>query len=90
MSLFKGLFIYKRARVYDTAKSRKDSRLNVGHDYMNDRFITRMLSNHITRNQTMRDFLLFIDDYLFNLIKGVRTLKAYKNYTVKKDDKYVR
>lgn len=90
MNVFKGLFVYRKSRVYDAAKSRKDSRLNTGNLYFEDRFITKMLSRHIIRNATMREFLVFIDDQLFALLKGVRTLKGYKNYTVKKDDKYVR
>ena len=90
MSLFKDLLIYKRAKVYDTAKIRKDSRLNVGYDYQTQGLINKMISKHIMRNQTMRDFLEFIDDYILNILKSVRTLRSYKNYTVKKDDKYVR
>jgi len=88
--MFDNLFLYKRAKIYDKAKSRKDSRLNVGYDYTQGSFMGKMLSRHIVRNQTLNDFLVFIDDYIFNLLKGVKVLKSYKNYTVKKDDKYIR
>jgi hypothetical protein len=88
--MFDNLFLYKRSKLYDKAKSRKDSRLNVGNDYTQKSFMAKMLSRHIVRNQTLNDFLVFIDDYLFNLLKGVKVLKSYKNYTVKKDDKYIR
>jgi hypothetical protein len=49
-----------------------------------------MLSKHIIRNTILREFLYFIDDHLFVLIKGVRVFKGYKNYTVEKDDKFIR
>jgi hypothetical protein len=38
----------------------------------------------------LRDFLTFLDDGFFVMIRGVRTLKGYKNYTVKKGDKHIR
>jgi hypothetical protein len=88
--MFDNLFLYKKIRIYDNAKSRKDDRLNIGYDYTNEPFLARMLSRHIIRNQTLNEFLIFIDDYIFNLLKGVKVLKSYKNYTVKKDDKYIR
>jgi hypothetical protein len=49
-----------------------------------------MLSKHIQRNQTMREFILFLDDAILNMLRGIRFLKVYNNYTVKKDDKNTR
>ena len=90
MSLFKDLFAYKRSRLYDVARTRKDSRLNIGNTYHEGGLLQKMLSNHILRNKTLRDFINFLDDSLLNIIRGNRFLKGYKNYTVKKDDKYIR
>lgn len=90
MSLYKDLLVYKRKRLYDVAKSRKDKRLHNGYDYESTGLLSRMLSKHIQRNQTMREFILFLDDAILNMLKGIRFLKVYNNYTVKKDDKNTR
>ena len=90
MNLFKDLLKYNKPKIYDVSKKRHDNRLNVGNQYMSDSFISKMLSKHIVRNTILREFLFFIDDYFFVLIKGVRVFKGYKNYTVEKDDKFIR
>lgn len=78
---FKDLLIYKRKNLYDVAKHRKDSKFNNGFDYK-DKMFGLMLSKHIQRNQTIRDFILFLNDYFYNVISGVKYLKLYKNYTI--------
>lgn len=90
MSLYKDLLSYKRKSLYKVARTRKDARLNVGADYQEVGLLQRMLSKHIQRNQTLSEFISFLNDYLLNILKGPRFLKGYKNYTVKKDDKYIR
>ena len=93
MGIFTNLFGYRRKRLYDHTKSRKDSRLNGGYDYDSlapGDMIGRSLSGHILRNETMQHFVTFLDDALKNILKGVRYLNKYKNYTVKKDDKLTR
>jgi hypothetical protein len=57
---------------------------------MDERFLNKMVSKHIVRNNILRDFMKFLDDSFFNIISGVRRVKAYKNFTIKKDDKYIR
>lgn len=86
---FKDLLIYKRRKIYDITKHRKDSRLNTGFDYK-DRLFGLMVSNHIQRNQIVREFMLFLNDYFYNIIKGVKYLKVFKNYTIEKNDTNVR
>jgi hypothetical protein len=88
-SLFKGLLGYKRKKLYDYAKSRKDNRLHLGYDYSED-LMRNTLSDHILRNSVMNDFTSLINDYVINLVSGIRRLKLYKNYTVKKDDTKIR
>lgn len=93
MALFDNLFGYRRVRRYDSVKIRKDSRLHTGYDYENlppSEFIGRALSGHIQRNEIIRYFLMFLDDNLKTLLRGVRYLKNYKNYTVKEDDNQTR
>jgi len=90
MSLYKDLLAYKRKSLYKAARTRKDARLNVGADYQEIGLLQRMLSKHIQRNQTLSEFISFLNDYLLNILRGPRFLKGYKNYTVKKDDDYIR
>lgn len=84
-SLFKNLLKYKLKNLYSSAKSRKDNRKNLGYDYSNS-LMQRNLSSHILRNQTLVDFIGFVNDYLFNVIKSIKMMQQWKNYTVKKDD----
>lgn len=90
MSLYKDLLAYKRKSLYKAARTRKDARLNVGTNYQELGLLQRMLSKHIQRNQTLSEFISFLNDYLLNILRGPRFLKGYKNYTVKKDDDYIR
>ena len=90
MSLYKDLLSYKRKSLYKSTKTRKDNKLNVGNDYHSNGLLPNMLSKHIQRNQTLQAFIDFLDDYLLNMLRGVRFLRGYNNYTVKKDDKHIR
>lgn len=88
--LFKDLLVYKRKRLYKVAKHRKDQNLNVKYDYKENGLLKNQLSPFIQRNQTMREFLLFVNDYIVHLLDQVRYLKNYKNFTIEKDDDRVR
>lgn len=88
-SLFKDLLKYKLVNLYSSSKTRKDNRLHLGFDYSN-KLMQRNLSSHILRNQTILDFIGFLNDYLFNLIGGIKSLQQWKNYTVKKDDRNIK
>ena len=70
-------------------KPERDNRLNLGFDYR-DSLMQRNLSNHILRNQTILDFIGFLNDYMYNMLSSVKQLKQFKNYTVKKNDTNVR
>ena len=89
MGLYDDLYKYKREKLFDSRKSRKDSKKYLGYDYSRSLF-TNNLSSHILRNQTMLDFIEFCTDYYYNTIKQIRVMKNWKNYTVKKDDKNIR
>lgn len=89
MNLFQDLFKYKLVRLYDYKKSRKDNRLNLGYDYK-DRLLNDNLSQHIQRNDIVKTFLLFVNDYFYTIIKSIKNLQGYKNYTIKKDDTRIR
>ena len=86
--LFKDLLVYKRKRLYKIAKHRRDDLKNTKYDYKsgNRGLIGKQLSTHIQRNQTMREFLLFINDYIVSILDNVRFLRNFTNFTVQKDD----
>lgn len=88
-SLYKDLLKYKLKNLYSGAKTRKDNLLNKGFDY-SDSLMQRNLSGHITRNQTISDFISFINDYLSEIINAVKRLQQWKNFTVKKDNTNVK
>lgn len=83
-SIYDGLYSYKLRKLYSVAKRSKDSRKNLSYDYK-DNIMKNSVSPHIYRNDVMRDFLDFINDYVYNKIKTVRSLKLFKNFTVDKD-----
>lgn len=84
-SLFDNLFSYKKVRLYDVTKTRRDRRYYQPLNYK-DSLINKNVSRHLLRNNTLKFFMIFVNDYLYNIIVGIRGLKNYKNYTVKKDD----
>lgn len=89
--LFKDLLVYKRSRLYKIAKHRKDDLKNQPHDYTgNNGLLPNQLSRHIQRNQTMREFIFLLNDYIVNILKMVKHLKSYTNFTIEKDDTRVR
>jgi len=89
MNLFQDLFKYKLEKLYSYKKTRKDNRLNLGYDYK-DRLLNDNLSQHLQRNDIIRTFLLFMNDYFYKVIGSIKNLQGYKNYTIKKDDTRIR
>lgn len=83
--LFDNLFGYKKVKLYDATKKRKDDRYYTPFNYK-DTLIDRMVSRHLLRNETLRFFMIFVNDYIYSITVGIRSLKNYKNYTVKSDD----
>jgi hypothetical protein len=90
MNPFKDLLGYKEEKMYDVAKSRHDIKYNLGRNYKEDGILRNSLSPFILRSQTIREFVGFLDDYIYNITSGIRYLKNFKNYTSKKDDETVR
>jgi hypothetical protein len=83
-SIYDGLYGYKLRKLYTVAKRSKDNRKNLAYDYK-DKIMKNSVSPHIYRNDVMRDFLDFINDYVYNKIQSVRRLKLFKAFTVDKD-----
>lgn len=87
--LIKNLFKSRRRRNYDIRRSVVDSRKHLGNQYQ-DNILKNSLSPYIYRNGHMNDFISFMQQILGDLVDSVTHLKAYKSYTIKKDDTKIR
>jgi len=79
------LFKVRRKKNYDVRKTAVDDRKNTGNNYRNN-MLQNSISKYITRNSTMNDFVLMVQQILADLVDSVTYLKGYKSYTTKKDD----
>jgi hypothetical protein len=66
-----------------------DSRLHEGNDYR-DNMLINSISKYIQRNNTMNDFIVLIQHVVADWVDSVTYLKAYKSYTIRKNDKKVK
>lgn len=87
--LITNLFKSRRRQNYSIRKSAVDNRKNLGNPYR-DNLLKNSLSSYIFRNAYMNDFIIFVQQILTDLVDVVGQLKAYKSYTIKKDDSRIR
>lgn len=83
-NLYNNLYKYKLEKKYKFTKTANDYRLNEGRDYSYD-LMTKGLSQHIQRKETMRDFIEFIQDMFVTCTRTVTSLKLYKAFAMPKD-----
>lgn len=75
---------------FDFINSQNDIRSNVGFDYEGQIF-ERTLSNQVVQGDANRmDILASMEKVLYNLFETTKYIKNYINYTVPKNNKYVR
>jgi hypothetical protein len=89
MNPFKDLFKVRRKRNYDVRSSIMDDRKHIGNDYRTN-VLKNSLSRYIQRSAIMNDFVMLVQHTIADLIDAVSTVKVYKSFTVKKNDKKVR
>lgn len=89
MNPFKDLFKVRRKKNYDARLTVMDDRKNLGNDYRGN-VLKNSISNYILRNDVMNDFVMMVQHVIADLIDSVSSIKVYKSYTVKKNDKKVR
>ena len=89
MDLFSNLFKVRKVKSYDTRLSARDERLHKGNDYRENMLINSV-SRYIQRNDTMNDFIVLIQHVVADWVDSVTYLKAYKSFTIKKNDKKVK
>ena len=87
--LSSNLFKSRRRRNYSVRRSAVDDRKNLGNPYR-DNLLKNSLSPYVFRNTYMNDFVIFVQQTLADLVDVVGQLKAFKSYTIKKDDNRVR
>ena len=81
-------FTYKKKSLYRISRTFGKTRLHNGFDYSNS-VMKKTLSPHIYRNKTMSDFLIYLNDYIVNLINAVKKFNVRRVYTVDKDYEYI-
>lgn len=81
-------FKYKKKSLYKIARTFGETRLNTGFDYT-DSIMKKTLSPYIYRNTNMFNFITYLNDYIVNLINGIKKFKIRRVYTVNKDYEYI-
>jgi hypothetical protein len=89
MDLFSNLFRVRKVKSYDSRLSAVDQRLHEGNDYRENMLINSV-SKYIQRNDTMNDFIILIQHVVADWVDSVTYLKAYKSFTIRKNDKKVK
>jgi len=75
---------------YDFMKSQEEKRTNVGFDY-EGKIFERTLSNPVLQGDKNRmDILASIERVVYYWFETAKYIKNYINYTVPKNNKYVR
>lgn len=75
---------------YEFINSQNDIRSNVGFDY-EGKIFEKTISNQILNGDANRmDILASIEKVVYNWFEAAKYIKNYFNYTVPKDNKYVR
>ena len=75
---------------FEFIESQDEIRSNTGFDY-EGKIFEKTLSNQIIQGDTNRvEILVSIEKVVYQLFETTKYIKNYINYTVKKDNKYVR
>jgi hypothetical protein len=75
---------------FEFIESQDEIRSNTGFDY-EGKIFEKTLSNQIIQGDTNRlEILASIEKVVYQLFETTKYIKNYINYTVKKDNKYVR
>jgi hypothetical protein len=75
---------------YDFINTQDEIRSNVGFDYEGKIFEKTMSNQVINGDQNRMDILASIERVIYTLFETTKYIKNYINYTVPKNNKYVR
>ncbi len=63
-----------------------ESRLNMGYDYEQNGLISKFVSPAMYANPRLSEFLTRIDPLFLEILKVVKKIQFYHNYTIDKND----
>jgi hypothetical protein len=72
--------------IYRETLSRKDRRINLGYDYKDNIMKNTLSSQMFGINETLDRFIKSANDCVYEWIEAVKTIKAYANPAVDKND----
>lgn len=76
--------------IYDFIHSQNDVRLNKGFDYEGKIFERTMSPQILNGDKNRSDIIASIESVVYQLFETTKYIKNYINYTVPKNNKYVR
>jgi hypothetical protein len=76
--------------IYDFIHSQNDKRLNTGFNYEGRIFEKTLSAQVLNGDKDRKDILSSIESIVYQLFETTKYIKNYINYTVPKNNKYVR
>jgi len=76
--------------IYDFIHSQNDVRLNKGFDYEGKIFENTLSTQVLNGDKDRSDILASIEAVVYQIFETTKYIKNYINYTVPKNNKYVR
>jgi hypothetical protein len=74
-------------KLYESSYAYGESRKNLGFNYREkDILLKKTMMPRMFLNDTVKDFLSYINDVMVNNIDSVKVIRNFFNFTVKKDD----
>lgn len=77
--------MYKNS-IYNKIYQSSEKRLNMGYDYESNGILNRFVSPAMYGNPRLAEFLKRIDPYFLEILKMVKKIQYYCNYTIDKND----
>ncbi len=74
-------------KLYESSYTYGESRKHLGFNYREkDILLKKTMMPRMFLNDTVKDFLSYINDVMVNNIDSVKVIRNFFNFTVKKDD----
>lgn len=88
-TIYKGLYKYKRKHLYDYRKMYNRDSKNDPLDYENT-LIKNNVSKFLYKFSNVSDFLEFVNDKIYNSVRGIKYLKNFRNIAENKRNERIR
>ena len=74
-------------KLYESSYTYGESRKNLGFDYRKkDILLKKTMMPRMFLNDTVKNFLSYVNDVMVNNIDSVKVIRNFFNFTVNKDD----